>query len=857
VVSVVANPPGGGTPTGTVTVSDGTGGTCMITLPATSCNLTSTSPGMKTITATYPGDANYNGSSDTESHQVNKADVTVSITSDTPDPSAVGQNVTVNFTVVAAAPGAGTPTGNVTVSDGVNSCIATVAAGSCTLAFTTPGTRTITATYAGDPNFNGGTGTDSHNVVAPPTITKAFPAGTAALNSTITLTFTITNPAANTVPLTGVGFTDNFPNAPNMVVAAPLTVTNTCGGTLQNNFGGVLAANDLGIRLTGVTLGVSSTCMVTVNVTPKAAGSYNNTITDITSSNGGAGVNSTATVQVNCPQITLSPDSPLPNGEAGTPYTQTLTVTPAGSYTFLLLTGNLPIGLTLNTTSGVISGLPTVVGVYNFSVKVLGPGGCNVTKPYTITIVCPTMLTLSPASLPNGTVGTAYSQTVSATPIGGNYNYTVAPGTLPPGLNLHQKNGTLTGTPTTVGTFNFRLTATGWGGCSNFRDYTIVITYSGGGSCPTITLPASLANGTVGSPYSQSVAATPADSYTYTLMGSPPPGVTFYNAAALLYGYPTAPGSSTFTITATKNGCSASQTYTVIIGGATFASAVVGDYDGDGRTDFVTWSAEDRDWLILRSSDDQLQAAGWGANSDPSDDLLTAGDYDGDRKYDLSIFRRSTGEWMIQRSSDGVMEVERWNAGTPVPADYDGDGRTDIAVWQSASGKWSIKRSSDGAEETAFWGTVSAPDLDLPVVGDYDGDGKADLGVFRRLSNHWQIRLSSDGMVIDREWGVKGDLPVAADYDGDGKTDLAVWRASDGISLVICSDDGRERGFAMDDASRGEVPLLGDYDGDGKADLAVWRMADGAWRIKLSSERDEQRRNLDLKFIIPARKLRR
>src|SRR6185503_12791878 len=88
-------------------------------------------------------------------HQVDKATTTTTITSDNPDPSDPTQTVTVNFTVVAVAPGAGTPTGNVTVSDGVDSCTGSVAAGSCSLILSTPGARTLTATYVGDSNFNG------------------------------------------------------------------------------------------------------------------------------------------------------------------------------------------------------------------------------------------------------------------------------------------------------------------------------------------------------------------------------------------------------------------------------------------------------------------------------------------------------------------------------------------------------------------------------------------------------------------------------------------------------------------------------------------------------------------------------
>src|SRR5439155_26264051 len=120
-------PPSGGTPTGNVTVSDGTA-TCTGTVATGNCTLTSTNAGAKTLIATYAGDANFGGSTSAgASHTVNTAGTTTTIVSHTPNPSAVGQAVNFSFTVVANAPGSGTPTGNVTVTDGTQSCSASVA----------------------------------------------------------------------------------------------------------------------------------------------------------------------------------------------------------------------------------------------------------------------------------------------------------------------------------------------------------------------------------------------------------------------------------------------------------------------------------------------------------------------------------------------------------------------------------------------------------------------------------------------------------------------------------------------------------------------------------------------------------
>jgi hypothetical protein len=85
-----------------VTVSDGAGGSCTLTLSgaAGACTLTSTSAGAKTLTATYAGDSNFNGSvSAGAPHTVNKAGTTTTITNVSPEPSMLAQPYTVYFSV--------------------------------------------------------------------------------------------------------------------------------------------------------------------------------------------------------------------------------------------------------------------------------------------------------------------------------------------------------------------------------------------------------------------------------------------------------------------------------------------------------------------------------------------------------------------------------------------------------------------------------------------------------------------------------------------------------------------------------------------------------------------------------------
>ena len=147
-------------------------------------------------------------------------------------------------------------------------------------------TGNVTSTEGG----TGGTATASVKVEAPPSIAKVFNPSTIALNATTSLTFTITNPAANVDPLTGVAFTDTLPTG--------LTVANAsatvCGGTLTTTA-------PTGIALTGATIAVNSQCQFSVTVTGAASGQYTNTTGNVTSTNGGTGNTASANLTVASP----------------------------------------------------------------------------------------------------------------------------------------------------------------------------------------------------------------------------------------------------------------------------------------------------------------------------------------------------------------------------------------------------------------------------------------------------------------------------------------------------------------------------------------------------------------------------
>jgi mucin-19 len=141
---------------------------------------------------------------------------------------------------------------------------------------------------------------DTLTVITPPTVIKAFGTNPILTGATSALTFTVENPTENTVPLTGVSFTDTFPNG---LMLASVPNASQCNGTVTST------ANS--VALTGGSIPVDSTCTVTVSVTAVTGGSYPNVSEPVTATNGGTGNTASATlIVITAPTIykTFSPD---------------------------------------------------------------------------------------------------------------------------------------------------------------------------------------------------------------------------------------------------------------------------------------------------------------------------------------------------------------------------------------------------------------------------------------------------------------------------------------------------------------------------------------------------------------------
>jgi hypothetical protein len=207
----------------------------------------------------------------------------------------------------------------------------------------------------------------------------------------------------------------------------------------------------------GLSLGSSTTNSVTISGTPMTMGKNSVTIqvTDATHTS----TTQSLSFLVNAPAVVLVPTT-LPQGVINIAYVQALQAeSGVPPYVWSISSGSLPTGLTLNSTSGVISGTPAVAGSSNFVVEVMDS---NTPTPSSATaslsIIINTPLAITTTTLPTGSVDSAYAQQLQVTGGIQPYAFTIAGGNLPGGLHLGA-NGVLAGTPTATGTssFTFRV----------------------------------------------------------------------------------------------------------------------------------------------------------------------------------------------------------------------------------------------------------------------------------------------------------------------------------------------------------------------------------------------------------------
>jgi hypothetical protein len=253
------------------------------------------------------------------------------------------------------------------------------------------------------------------------------------------------------------------------------------------------------------------------------------------------------------PKLAITTTS-LPSGTLGTGYSTTVQSNNGGiapiSWSWIAQAGSsLPPGLSINSSTGVISGTPTATGTFNVTVTAADsstPTAQTASATFSISIAT-APLSVATTGLPNGVMGQAYTGATLQS-AGGNppVTWTISVGSLPTWASLNASTGAITGTPTATGTTNFTVKATDSSTpTAQTATKALSITVASALSITTTSLP----NGTVGSSYNAPIAATGgttpyAWSWTAQTGSSLPPGLSINSTTGAISGTPGGSGGT-------------------------------------------------------------------------------------------------------------------------------------------------------------------------------------------------------------------------------------------------------------------------------------------------------------------------
>jgi hypothetical protein len=478
--------------------------------------------------------------------------------------SVTAQVTGVNFgtaTITASAPGyISSPATSVSVAANLSFTPSTATIG-------TGGTITLTLTLSGSAPTNGVTvnlssdNTNAATVQTPVTIpqgqntasvtvTAGSPAITPAVAHITTSTSVpgLTNATATITVISGVAISTPSPLPSGVVGTAysSLQLTAT-GGTQPYTW-----------SATGLPAGLSVSSSGLLSGTPTTAGgpfSIAVTVKDSTNPQ----LTASATLQITIVNpLTITTTSPLTSGIVGTAYSTTVMAT-GGTSSYTWSATNLPAGLTINASSGVISGTPTTAGTLTATVTVKDATMPQLTATANLSItINPTLAFTTTSPLPSGVQNTSYSTTIMTQ--GGTGALTFSASGLPAGLTINASSGAISGTPSTPGTSNASVTVKDSGNPQQSITGSFQITIV---AQLVITTTSPLPNGVVGNPYTAQIVTTGGTApLTFSATGLPA-GLSINSSSGMISGTPATGTNGSYTVNVTvKDSTNPQQTAT-------------------------------------------------------------------------------------------------------------------------------------------------------------------------------------------------------------------------------------------------------------------------------------------------------
>jgi hypothetical protein len=228
---------------------------------------------------------------------------------------------------------------------------------------------------------------------------------------------------------------------------------------------------------------------------------------------------------------TITSTSPLPNGTVNVPYSDQLTCTNCTNGVWAVSSGSLPPVLSLNSSTGVISGTPSTAATYNFQISMTIIGVPPATKNFSLTII--PAVAINQGSIPSGVQNSPYSTMLTAS--GGTPPYSwslTSPNS--DGMTINGNSGAISGTPTAAGQFTLNVTVNDSNSGVASRSFTLTV------APPPIITTSSLPNGAVNQPYSAQETCTNCTGGSWSVSsGALPPVLSLNSQSGAISGTPT------------------------------------------------------------------------------------------------------------------------------------------------------------------------------------------------------------------------------------------------------------------------------------------------------------------------------
>lgn len=248
-------------------------------------------------------------------------------------------------------------------------------------------------------------------------------------------------------------------------------------------------------------------------------------------------------------QLSISTTA-LPGGTLGVAYAGTLVAT-GGKAPYKYSASGLPSGLSISSSTGVITGTPALSGATTVVFKATDSSSlaqsASVNLQVSIAGAVSNALSITTNSLPGGTAGVAYSGAVQAA--GGKTPYTYSASGLPGGLSINSSTGAIAGAPALSGSATATVKVTDSSSPTKTASANLQISIAGVSSTALSITTTSLASGTAGAVYSGAVLATGGTTpYTYSASGLPS-GLSINSSTGAISGTTSSVGTATVAVT--------------------------------------------------------------------------------------------------------------------------------------------------------------------------------------------------------------------------------------------------------------------------------------------------------------------